>query len=116
MTDTIDVFGDRDSSWTLDPGPWTDFIMLKVRNITTYYGRIHILKGVSIHVGEGEIVALIGANGAGKTTTMRLITRALEPDSGTIEMIVRRPADLEREEMDSVRVIGKVIWSCRELH
>ncbi|MCJ7499858.1 ATP-binding cassette domain-containing protein, partial [bacterium] len=48
--------------------------MLKVRNITTYYGRIQILKGVSVHVGEGEIVALIGANGAGKTTLINAVS------------------------------------------
>ena len=62
--------------------------MLRVRNITTYYGRIQILKGVSVHVGEGEIVALIGANGAGKTTLINAISGLLKVRSGTI--IVRR--------------------------
>ncbi|MBN2719652.1 MAG: ATP-binding cassette domain-containing protein, partial [Proteobacteria bacterium] len=56
--------------------------MLKVRNITTYYGRIQVLKGVSIHVGEGEIVALIGANGAGKTTLINTICGVLRVREG----------------------------------
>ena len=59
--------------------------MLKVRNVTTYYGRIQILKGVSVHVGEGEIVALIGANGAGKSTTLMSISGLAPPRSGGIE-------------------------------
>ncbi len=60
--------------------------MLRIRNITTYYGRIQILKGVSIHVGEGEVVALIGANGAGKTTLINAISGLLKVRSGTIKL------------------------------
>jgi branched-chain amino acid transport system ATP-binding protein len=47
--------------------------MLEVRNIQTFYGRIHALKGISLTVEEGEIVTLIGSNGAGKTTTLNTI-------------------------------------------
>jgi branched-chain amino acid transport system ATP-binding protein len=43
--------------------------MLEVKEIHTYYGNIHALKGISLTVDKGEIVTLIGANGAGKTTT-----------------------------------------------
>jgi branched-chain amino acid transport system ATP-binding protein len=64
--------------------------LLKVRNISTYYDRIRILKGVSIHVGEGEIVALIGANGAGKTTLINAISGLLDVHDGTI-MLGDRP-------------------------
>ena len=60
--------------------------MLKVRNITTFYDRIRILKGVSIHVGEGEIVALIGANGAGKTTLINAISGLLNIHDGSITL------------------------------
>jgi branched-chain amino acid transport system ATP-binding protein len=51
--------------------------ILKVRNLHYYYGEIHALKGVSLEVNEGEIVALIGANGAGKTTTLRALSGLL---------------------------------------
>ena len=58
--------------------------MLKVNAIHVYYGAIHALKGVSLTVGAGEIVALIGANGAGKSTTLRAINGLNRPRQGTI--------------------------------
>lgn len=60
--------------------------MLEVNNIHSYYGNIHALKGVSLHVEEGEIVTLIGANGAGKTTTLRSISGLLKPREGSITL------------------------------
>jgi len=48
--------------------------MLKIRNINTYYGQVHALKNVSLHLSQGEIVTLIGANGAGKTTILNSIS------------------------------------------
>ena len=47
--------------------------LLEVKDINVYYGVIQALKGISLEVNEGEIVALIGANGAGKSTTMQSI-------------------------------------------
>jgi branched-chain amino acid transport system ATP-binding protein len=73
--------------------------MLKVRNITTYYGRIHILKRVSIHVGEGEIVALIGANGAGKTTLINAVSGLLKVTEGTITLAEREIANISPEKI-----------------
>jgi branched-chain amino acid transport system ATP-binding protein len=58
--------------------------MLEVKDIHTYYGNIHALKGISLYVEEGEIVTLIGANGAGKTTTLRTISGLLKPRKGTV--------------------------------
>ncbi len=58
--------------------------MLEVKNIHTYYDKIHALKGISIKVDEGEIVTLIGANGAGKTTTLRTISGLLKPRVGSV--------------------------------
>ncbi len=48
--------------------------MLTLHSVCTYYGRVQALKGVSLHVAEGELVALIGANGAGKTTVLNTIS------------------------------------------
>ena len=58
--------------------------ILKVEDMHVYYGAIHAIKGVSFEVGEGEIVALIGANGAGKSTILKTISGLLHPRSGSI--------------------------------
>jgi len=58
--------------------------MLKVKNINTYYGQVHALKNVSLHLSEGEIVTLIGANGAGKTTILNSLSSVVPPRSGEI--------------------------------
>ena len=58
--------------------------MLELKNIKTFYGNIQALKGVSISVGEGEIITLIGANGAGKSTTLMSICGIVPPRSGEV--------------------------------
>lgn len=58
--------------------------MLEVKDVHTYYGNIHALKGLSLRVDEGEVVTLIGSNGAGKTTTLRTIQGLLRPREGDI--------------------------------
>lgn len=60
--------------------------VLRLHEIETYYGRIRALRGVSLEVRAGEIVALIGANGAGKTTTLRTISALCRPARGSIEL------------------------------
>jgi branched-chain amino acid transport system ATP-binding protein len=60
--------------------------MLTVKSVHTYYGSIHALKGVSLHVRAGEMVALIGANGAGKSTLVNTICGLLHPQKGKIEL------------------------------
>jgi branched-chain amino acid transport system ATP-binding protein len=58
--------------------------LLEVDHVHTYYGAIHALKGLSIHVEKGEIVTLIGANGAGKSTTLNTICGLMHPRHGAI--------------------------------
>ena len=60
--------------------------MLEVRDLHVYYGKIHALKGVTFHVGAGEIVTLLGPNGAGKTTTLKTISGLLPPRSGVCSL------------------------------
>jgi len=58
--------------------------MLEVEGINTYYGQAQILHDVSLNVGDGEVVALLGRNGAGKTTTMKSIMGLVRPKRGAI--------------------------------
>jgi branched-chain amino acid transport system ATP-binding protein len=58
--------------------------MLKIKNVNTYYGQVHAIKNVSLHLAEGEIVTLIGANGAGKTTLLNSLSGIVPPRSGEI--------------------------------
>ena len=60
--------------------------LLEVDKVHTYYGNVHALKGISITVEDGEIVALIGANGAGKTTTLKTISGLLSPRQGEVRL------------------------------
>jgi len=58
--------------------------LLELKNVHTYYGNIHALKGISLAVEQGEIVTLIGSNGAGKSTTLRTISGLLKPRQGEV--------------------------------
>jgi branched-chain amino acid transport system ATP-binding protein len=62
---------------------------LEAKNLQTYYGKSHILHGVGLAVGEGEIVALLGRNGAGKTTTLRSLTGLTPPREGAVRILGR---------------------------
>ncbi|CCF85795.1 high-affinity branched-chain amino acid ABC transporter (ATP-binding protein) [Nitrolancea hollandica Lb] len=64
--------------------------MLEIKDVHTYYGQIAALKGVSLTVDEGEIVALIGANGAGKSTMLRAISGLVRPRQGEIVLAGNR--------------------------
>ena len=59
-------------------------IMLEVKDLHVYYDNIHALKGISLKVGKGEVVSLIGANGAGKTTTLQTISGLIQSRSGEV--------------------------------
>jgi len=58
--------------------------LLELKDLHTYYGHIHALRGISLHVEQGEIVTLIGANGAGKSTTLRSISGLVRARSGSV--------------------------------
>ena len=83
--------------------------LLELRDVHTYYGNIHALKGISLTVEKGEIVTLIGANGAGKSTTLKTISGLLRPRQGEITF--------DGERIDGVpahRIVGKGICQAPE--
>ena len=75
--------------------------MLEVRDIHSYYGKSHILHGVSLDLKEGELVCLLGRNGVGKSTTLKSIMGVVQPKQGSIrfgekELVGRQPYEIAR--------------------
>ena len=81
-------------------------MLLALEELHTYYGEAHILQGVSVAVGEGEVVTLIGRNGAGKTTTLRSIMGIVRPRRGRV---VFRGEDITSRETHEIAQRG-IAW------
>jgi branched-chain amino acid transport system ATP-binding protein len=77
--------------------------MLKLKSLQAGYGRLPVLKGISLHVREGEVVTLIGGNGAGKSTTLRTISGLLRAKKGAIEFAGH---DLTRMAVEQIVTLG----------
>lgn len=73
--------------------------MLKINDLHVSYGHIEALKGISMEVNQGEIVALIGSNGAGKTTTLRAISGLERPKSGSITLLDKELTELPQHKI-----------------
>jgi branched-chain amino acid transport system ATP-binding protein len=68
----------------MSPGGAAGEPLIKVENIHTHYGKSHILHGISLEVGRGEVVGLLGRNGVGKSTTLKAIMGLVHPSQGRI--------------------------------
>ena len=77
--------------------------MLNLNEVSVSYGPVLALRDVSLEVGEGQIVALLGANGAGKSTTLRVISGVLHPSGGSVEFQGKR---IDRRSPESIVSLG----------
>jgi len=73
--------------------------MLCIRDLHTHYGHVHALRGVSLQVNEGDIVALIGNNGAGKSTLLNTISGLVRPSAGSIEFLNKKITALDSHQI-----------------
>jgi branched-chain amino acid transport system ATP-binding protein len=80
--------------------------MLNIKSLQAGYGRLPVLKGISLHVREGEVVTLIGGNGAGKSTTLRAISGLLRVRKGAIDFAGH---DLTRRTPEQIVSLGLVL-------
>lgn len=79
--------------------------MLKLLDVDVYYGSVHALKSVSLHVEEGELVTLIGANGAGKSTMLKTISALLTPSVGEIRFYGERIDGISAEDVVRLGIV-----------
>ena len=83
--------------------------MLQISDLSIYYGKAVALKGITLEVGDGEVVSLLGANGAGKSTTLRTISGLVSPKSGEIHFMGEKISGLPPH-----KVVKKGISHCPE--
>ena len=78
-------------------------IMLEMKNVETYYGPVMAIRGVSLEIRTGQIVALLGANGAGKTTVLKTISGAMDPQKGSVLL---HGQEIQRKDPDVIARLG----------
>jgi branched-chain amino acid transport system ATP-binding protein len=79
--------------------------LLKLHEVSTFYGDVQALRKVSFEIKEGEVVSIVGLNGAGKSTTLNTISGALRPSSGTIEFLGRRTEHLQAHQIVELGIV-----------
>ena len=77
--------------------------MITVKNIHKYYDKLHVLKGVDLHINKGEIVSIVGASGAGKTTLLQILGTLDGFDSGALTINDQQIALLNKKQLASFR-------------
>lgn len=77
--------------------------MIKVVDVHKSFGEVEVLRGVSLDVGRGEVVSIVGASGAGKSTLLQIMGTLMRPDSGMIEIDGMRPSDMGDRRLSKFR-------------
>ena len=88
--------------------------LLEFKDVNTYYGELHVLKGVNYRVGAGEIVCLLGGNASGKSTTMKTILGLVTPKNGTViyaDKIINKLPTAERVKRGIAPVRSQIVPS-----
>ena len=87
---------------------------LEIRDLEVNYGAVRALKGVTLTVREGEVVALLGANGAGKSTTLRAISGLVKPRSGAIDVFGQSIANAGLTRLNPTQIVARGVAHCPE--
>lgn len=89
--------------------------LMEIQDLAVYYGKIQALKGISLHIAEGEIVTLIGSNGAGKSTTLRAISGMVAASQGSVSFEGRSLKGLRLDQITAAGIVqvpeGRKIFS-----
>lgn len=89
--------------------------LMEIQDLAVYYGKIQALKGISLHIAEGEIVTLIGSNGAGKSTTLRAISGIVAASQGSVSFEGRSLKGLRLDQITAAGIVqvpeGRKIFS-----
>jgi branched-chain amino acid transport system ATP-binding protein len=89
-------------------------IALEIRNLEVNYGAVKALKGVTLTVREGEVVALLGANGAGKSTTLRAISGLVKPRAGTVDVFGQSLVSAGLARLNPTQIVARGVAHCPE--
>ena len=82
--------------------------MIKVDDIRKSFGEVEVLRGVSLTVGRGEVVSIVGASGAGKTTLLQIMGTLLTPDGGAVEIDGRTASGMNDRQLSKFRNEKKI--------
>ena len=88
----------------------TDTNILEIENLHSWYGRLHVLDGVTFSIRSGEIMVILGTSGCGKTTLLKNVIRLYTPSDGSIRLLGKEMTELEDENLEPVMIDVGVMY------
>ncbi|HLT63264.1 MAG TPA: ATP-binding cassette domain-containing protein, partial [Pseudohongiella sp.] len=82
-------------------------MIISTSSLCKHYGRVDVVKDLSLEVPEGSAFALVGTNGAGKTTTMRMLLNVIQPDSGTALVLGKDSRQLQAADFRQIGYVSE---------